>query len=424
MYQGGLLPVCANATCIVTADALEETEIEESCASLYMTWLSALTGAICHVFAGGSRDRKRAISQTRQCAVHAGEYDQDPQSADWFCHPDSLIVHMMHCDELDGNCNAGVFCKTARIVLGHLYHCEDPGCSLCQQWADWKCHQSGMEGMPVVGLVCVDSAMSIMHASLPGYLKTRTKAHTAEVPVSGLRRKTEDGKLKFPLEEGDDATEYAKGIDGFHAKGHTRDTCRAMDTGKVTQLLRRRDIKKGQTGEQLHSVLKDCLSFLNVMSFFNHYFGMQMALALYNEDFREQYYRWMCKETCRCGMKDEEDEVWELKCACNGAYVRLDPFLRFCDVRSLAPPARSRPPTVSLAATSVADVEIPIVGTEVNEPPTVNLTLDNEAMDIVRSLTQSNNEDGTAPAPRAANELPLPVCSVSCQSQIQPCAMR
>jgi hypothetical protein len=162
-----------------------------------------------------------------------------------------------------------------------------------------------------------------------------------------------------------------------------------MDTGRVKQLLKRRDLKKGQTGEQLHSVLKPCMSFLNMMHFFNHYFGMQMVLALYNGGFREYYYQWWCKETCRCGMASYTDEVWKLKCTCNGAFVGLDPFRRFCNIRQLQPPPRQRP----------------VVAPDEN----VNLVLDERDMGILRSVSQ-RNDTNTTPTPVVdSSQLQVPV---------------
>jgi hypothetical protein len=347
-FEGRLLPVCATASCVLTADSLEEEEVDPKCASLFMHWATALTNGLCHVFAGNQaegefRYSRREVAHRRTCAVRAERYESDPTSEDWFCHPDSLVVHMLHCEVPDGTCKAGCHCKVARIVLGHLYSCEKPDCALCLEWCKSKSNQTGMNGRLLCDLAAEERSMTIMHLSLPAYNETYTSKQTSQLPISGRRRFSPDGELMFPLDAGPVVPQFARGIDGFHAKGHTKEICKTMDTGRVKQLLRRADLKKGQTGEQLHSAITPCTSFLNSMHFFNHHFCMQMILTVFNEELREAHYRWWCKRTCRCGMSNEPDEEWELGCTCNGAYIGLDAFRRLCDVRSLAMAPLPRP---------------------------------------------------------------------------------
>jgi hypothetical protein len=309
---------------------------------MFLSWAIPLPEALCHVYGSAcaveGSARKNSLAYCRKYIHEAPE--QDPNAAGWHARPDLLVVHLLYCKDDTGSCSGGEHCRSAKVILGHLYSCEAPGCTHCVAWAQMSCSQDGLQPLAYYKIITkADAAMRIFYSCLPAYLHTLTVPHNKQLPVDGRRRTDRaSGMLKHPLEGGADPTMYMKGIDGCHAKGHSEAICASMDTGRVRQLLERPDLKKGQTGETLHSVIKPALRFLNQLEYFGHTHCMKVLLTLLNERMRVKLYDWWCKRTCTCSVAAVNDtDVWAQHCTCEGKNVGLDPFRRYCDMRTLQP---------------------------------------------------------------------------------------
>lgn len=210
VYSGPFLPAeTLVAFSLLTAGNLEEEVLQETVGAAFGLWSESLSLAAKHTIAN-TGVHVSSPSLLRGCRELGAN---DPRGADWQRNPCLLLTHMLSCP---GNCDCGggQWCETARIVLGHLFICENPSCCLCSAWLE-KDHFAVFSSSRTTMLL-LETCVGTYVGSFP-----ETAVHTGQWNLE--RRRTDaDGVLKHPYDDTEGPTLCVKNMTTFISKTDQR----------------------------------------------------------------------------------------------------------------------------------------------------------------------------------------------------------